>query len=241
MTHQRQAGVALLISLWALALLSLLMAAIVSAVRLENRQSSFLLQQTRAHLVAESGIALAVARLSSGQGWPGTGKALDFNLDDSHVTVQVASELGKVDLNSANPDLCGRLAIILGATSAQAAQLVAALRQRQAAGNLLPLRILEETLQLPGMDSDLFARLQPYITVWSGNDQPLAGLAAPPVLQALGQNISAVSSESDPGQVLTLTSQAHLANGFRVTLRVTLLLTPNEGRAQPYRVLRWQP
>ncbi len=241
MSLRRQAGVALLISLWALALLSLLMAAIVTAVRLENRQSSFLLQQTRAHLAAEAGVALAVARLSNRQGWPGSAQTLDFNLDDSRLTVQVVSELGKLDLNSAAPELCGRLATIVGASPAQAAQWVAGLQARQAAGNPTPLRLLEEALQLPGMDSDLYARLQPYITVWSGSDQPVAGLAAPPVLQALGQNINAVPSAADPGQVLTLTSQAQLDNGFRATLGVTLLLTPNEGRAQPYRVLRWQP
>ncbi|KPA95267.1 hypothetical protein PF70_04709, partial [Pseudomonas asplenii] len=40
-------GAALVLALWALALLSLMMAVVVGSVRLENRQSAYALQRTR--------------------------------------------------------------------------------------------------------------------------------------------------------------------------------------------------
>src|SRR5471030_1779294 len=55
-----QRGAALILALWALALLSLMMGAVVQAIRLENRQSAYELQHTKAQLAAEAGLALAI-------------------------------------------------------------------------------------------------------------------------------------------------------------------------------------
>ncbi|TLG91598.1 general secretion pathway protein GspK, partial [Pseudomonas edaphica] len=57
---KRQRGAALLMVLWALALLGLIMAGVVDTLRLENRQSAFSLQQTHARLAAQAGLALTI-------------------------------------------------------------------------------------------------------------------------------------------------------------------------------------
>lgn len=242
-SHLRQRGVALLLTLWALALLSLLMLQIITTVRLENRQSLHQLQQARADLVAEAGLALAVMHLSDPQReqrWHANGQPYAQRLGDSQLTVRVYSDMGKVDLNSSSPELCARLARILGANGREAGQLTTALRARQADDETTPLRVLEEAMQLPGMSSELFERLLPYITVWSGYDEPVAALASAPVRQALGQSLVAMTDEVDPGPVLSVTSEAQLNSGARATLTATFLLTL-DGGTHAYRLLRWQP
>lgn len=239
---RRQRGVALLLTLWALAALSLLMLEIITTVRLENRQSLYQLQQARADLAAEAGLALAVLHLSDPQQasrWGATGQPYTQAFEGSQLTVSVRSDAGKVDLNSASPALCAHLARLLGASASEAAQLDAGLRARQAQAEVTPLQVLEQALQVPGMSEALFQRLQPYLTVWTDYDEPVAALAAPPVQLVLGQG-PAASDSVDPGPVLSITSQATLDNGTRATLNATVLITL-DGGAKAFRVLRWQP
>lgn len=238
-----QQGVALLLALWALALLSLLMLEIVTTVRLENRQSLRQLQATRAELAAQAGLALAVMHLSDpgqGQPWRANGQAYSQTFEHSQVTVRIHSEMGKVDLNTAPPALCARLARLLGASAAEANQLATGLEARQGDPLTVPLRVLEEAAQLPGMSRDLLERLLPYITVWSGYDLPVATLALAPVRLALGQGAAAADEATDPGPVLTIDSQAQLDTGVQASVSATLLLTL-DGGFQAARILRWQP
>jgi general secretion pathway protein K len=44
----------------------------------------------------------------------------------------------------------------------------------------------------------------------------------------------------DPGEVLVVDSRAQRPGGYEARLQVTVLLSPTEDGAQPYRVLRWQ-
>ena len=57
---KRQRGVALLLVVWVLALLSTLLAGLVGWVHLQNRQALWQRQQTQTLLAAEAGIGLAV-------------------------------------------------------------------------------------------------------------------------------------------------------------------------------------
>lgn len=240
---RRQRGVALLLTLWALAMLSLLMLEIITMVRLENRQALHQLQQARADLSAEAGLALAVMHLSDprrDQRWRADGQPHAMPIENGQLTLRVYSDMGKVDLNSSSPELFARLARILGASGGEAGQLAMTLRARQADAEITPLRVLEEAMQLPGMSSDLFERLLPYITVWSGYDEPVAALASAPVRQALGQSLGAPGDAVDPGPVLSVTCETQLNNGARATLNATFLLTL-DGGTQAYRLLRWQP
>ena len=42
------------------------------------------------------------------------------------------------------------------------------------------------------------------------------------------------------GEVLVVDSRAERPGGYQARLQVTVLLSPSEDSAQPYRVLRWQ-
>ena len=237
----QQRGVALLLVLWALALLSLLLAGLASWVQLESRQALWARQHTQAQLAAEAGLAMAVQGLSDLQQrkrWVADGREIALTFDDMPLRVSVRSERGKLDLNSAVAGDIARLAQACGAGKAQAAALAQSIESRRGSG-APPLRVIEELRPLPGMSQALYTRLLPEVTLWSGLDRPEPAFASALLRRALNlPNQSAVGS--DPGEVLFIQSRAQRAGGFHAELQATVLLSPSEGSAQPYRVLRWQ-
>ena len=245
MTTQRplagQTGVALLLVLWALALLSLLLGGLAGWVQLETRQGLWQRQHTQAVLAAEAGMNQAVQILldvSYRPRWIADGREVPLQFDDAQLVVAVTSERGKLDLNAAMVEDVTRVAQACGASRDQATQLGKALQARRG-GNAPPLRVVEELRQLPGMTQRLYDRLLPHVTLWSGLPQPEAAFATPLLRRALNMpNQAAVGTE--PGDVVTIDSQAQLPSGFSARLQTTVLLNPSEGNAQPYRVLRWQ-
>ena len=239
MKHQR--GVALLLVLWVLALLSLLLGGLAGWVQLQTRQAAWHRQHTQAALAAEAGVALvmqALADPAQRKQWVADGREVPLMFDDAHLRVGLRSERGKLYLNSAEPSDFARVALACGATQAQASRLAKDLETRRNEG-LAPFRVVEELRQLPGMSQVLYSRLVPQITLWSGLDRPDPAFASPLMRKALNlPHQSAVGA--DPGEVLVISSRAERPGGYYARLHVTVLLSPSEGSAQPYRVLRWQ-
>lgn len=239
---KRERGVALLVVLWVLALLSVLLASLAGWVRLETRQALWQRQHTQALLAAEAGVSLAVVGLLDRQParqWRADGRARALAFDDSTLHVSVFSERGKLDLNSAASADFARLLRAVGASAAQGDALAQSLDQRRGGGRA-PLRLLEEVRVLPGMTQRLYTALAPEVTLWSGLDRPDAAFASPLLKRALALPESSLQG-AEPGPILTVHSEARLADGAVATLRITLLLTASKEGTRPYRVLRWQP
>ena len=231
---KRQRGAALLLVLWALALLSVLLGGLAAWVQLESRQALWLRQHTQTVLAAEAGIALAMAD----RHWIADGRDIPLTFDDAQLHVSLRSERGKLYLINAEPDDFMRLALACGATQGQADQLLKALEARRKQG-LPPFRVLEEVRQLPGMTQALYSQLLPEITLWSDLDRPDPAFASPLMRKAL--NLPRQNAEgADPGVVLVVDSRAQRPGGYHARLQITVLLSPTEDSAQPYRVLRWQ-
>ncbi|WP_426199371.1 general secretion pathway protein GspK [Pseudomonas sp. DC3200b2] len=235
----RQRGMALLVTLWVVALLSGVLAAVAGTVRLELRQARWQRQSTQAVLAAEAGISLAVLGLQANSPrlrWLADGQVHEHAFDGAILRISARSERGKLDLNSAPASTMVRFLQAFGADGPSAAQLTAALAHQREHS---PLRTPEELRPLPGMSATLHERIAPFITVWSGQAQPDAALAAAPLARALGlPRVAGMALE--PGQIFTITSRAHLPNGARATVRATLLMITAKEGAKPYRVLRWQ-
>lgn len=232
MKHQR--GAALLLVLWALALLSVLLGGLAGWVQLESRQALWHRQHTQTVLAAEAGIAMAMAD----RRWIADGREIPLSFDDARLHVSVRSERGKLYLTNAEAEDLTRLALACGATPAQASEWVKAIEARRNQG-LPPFRVLEEVRQLPGMTQALYARLLPEITLWSDLDRPDPAFASALMRQAL--KLPHPSAEGvDPGVVLEVDSRAQRPGGYQARLQATVLLSPTEDSAQPYRVLRWQ-
>lgn len=231
---KRQRGAALLLVLWALALLSVLLGGLAGWVQLESRQALWLRQHTQTVLAAEAGIALAMAD----RHWIADGRDIPLTFDDAQLHVSLRSERGKLYLINAEADDFMRLALACGATQGQADQLVKALEARRKQG-LPPFRVLEEVRQLPGMTQALYSQLLPEITLWSDLDRPDPAFASPLMRKAL--NLPRQNAEgADPGVVLVVDSRAQRPGGYHARLQIIVLLSPTEDSAQPYRVLRWQ-
>lgn len=239
--RRAQRGVALLVVLWVLALLSVLLAGLAGWVRLESRQALWQRQHTQALLAAQAGLSLAVLGLSNTdpqRQWLADGRAHALRFADNTLAVSVFSERGKLDLNSASAGDFARLLKTLGVAASPADDAVQALSQRRGAEQT-PLRLLEELRELPGIDEATYRRLLPHITLWSGLERPEPAFASAPLRRALALPV-ATPRAGDQGPVLTIDSQARLPDGFTSTLRVTLLLNPSKEGTRPYRVLRWQ-
>ncbi|WP_249675927.1 type II secretion system protein GspK [Pseudomonas abieticivorans] len=239
MKHQR--GVALLLVLWVLALLSVLLAGLAGWVQLENRQALWQRQHTQALMAAEAGLSLAVMGLSDPaqrRQWVADGRVQGLSFDTAQLRVSVRSERGKLDLNAASADDFGRLLQGCGAPKALAQALGQALDQRRGNGQA-PLRMVEEVRQLPGLSQPLYRCVEPQVTLWSGLERPDPGFATR-LLKRLLSLPNATAMGADPGQIVSVRSVATLPNGAGATLRVTLLLNPSTEGARPYRVLHWQ-
>lgn len=234
----RQKGAALLLVLWVIGLLSILLGGLAISVQLQQRQALWQGNQTQAAFAAQAGLNLAVAGLL-GNGplrWRADGQAHVLRFDDSTLRISVRSERGKLDLNAAPARSIEQLLRACGATGQQAATLSQALVTRR---NKVPLRMLDELRDMPGMTNAVYARALPYMTLWSGSSQPNPALAPPRLASALGLPRNA-GAAPDAGQIMTVTSAATLASGFSARLRVTLVLLPAYAGGTPYRVLRWQ-
>jgi len=104
----RQQGVALLIVLWVLVLLSIVSGTLALLARAENMEARTLFDGTRARMGAVAGINRAVFEMRNpdqASKWIADGRGYEFQLDDVLVTVEVTDESGKLDLNAATPEL----------------------------------------------------------------------------------------------------------------------------------------
>jgi len=238
--NRRQRGMALLLVLWALALLAMLLAGLVVEVRQQARLSLWQREHSRASLAAEAGLNLAVRALSDQDGqrrWQADGRVRALQFDDAQLLVSVRSERGKLDLNAAPAADFARLAQALGASPAQGRALAVALEQRRG-DNQPPLRALEELRDLPGMNAALYQALLPQVTVWSGQEGPDPAFATPALQQALAlPRVTGLGA--DAGEVLNIRSQARLPDGFTAVIDSTVLLSGMEDSARPFRIVRY--
>lgn len=234
----RQRGAALIMVLWAIALLGLMMGSLVEILRLENRQSAFELQHSRALLAAQAGLALAVEGLFA---YPARtvadGRVYSLPFEQATLSLQVSSERGKLDLNFAALDSFARLAHGLGATSGQARQWSESLGQQRSAG---PLKALEQLQQLPGMQPRLYERLLPHLTLWSGLTVPDVDAASPELLALLKLSQPKVALQRGPESVVNVRVLATLENQVSASLEAVVFLSPQGSGQRPYRVLRWK-
>ncbi|MEE5114736.1 type II secretion system minor pseudopilin GspK [Pseudomonas alliivorans] len=237
---RRQHGVALLVVLWVLAILSLLLGSLAGWVQLESRQALQLRQHVQALMAAQAGIELAVQGLDNPaqrKKWIVDGREIPVMFDDAQLFIRLHSENGKLYLNNAEPDDFSRLAFACGATQAQASQIGSELVAKRNDGQT-PFKLLEELAQLPSMTQTLYNRLLPEITLWSGYDRPDPAFASPVMRNALGLP-SQSALGMDPGEVLVIDSRARMPDGSAARVQATVLLRPEPGVEKAYEVLRW--
>lgn len=206
---RRQRGVALLLVLWACTLLAILLGGYAALARTEALQARYGFAQTQAHYAAEAGIMRAVYALRSNdpkQRWVADGRINTFTFNEATVVVTAIDESGKVDINSATPEVIAGLFRAIGmdeAAAARAAQNVLdwrtpaiggiadSQRSRYAAAGRNygprhgPFASIEELQMVLGVTAEAYRTMAPEITIWSGLPSPSVNSAPPLALAAI--------------------------------------------------------
>ncbi len=209
-TPCRQAGAALILVMWILVLLTVLIGSFAGSARVEALQARQLRSSVIARQAAQAGVEYAVLRLllpDEARRWVPDARAYGYQVGRNRVEIHVLDEAGKVDLNTASPELLTRLALAAGAEPVRAVSLGAAIADYRDPDNLVhaggaedgdyasagkpygakdaPFETVAEVQRVLGMDFALYQKLAPALTVYSGED-PNPAFATSLVLQAIG-------------------------------------------------------
>ena len=101
-------GIALIMVIWVLALLSLMAMSFMAEARVEVRRAANLRARAEAEALAEAGINIAIARLVAEHGETHPPPWTE-SIAGGSVSVSVIDEHGKIDLNEADPELLAGL------------------------------------------------------------------------------------------------------------------------------------
>jgi general secretion pathway protein K len=262
-------GFALLLVLWAMALLALLGAQVTGAGRAETPLASALRGGAQMQAAADGAVYETIWHMMEGGGdyWqPG---AMTRVLDEpaGRVVVSVFDERGKLDVNQVPPGLLQGLFGVLGAdkdTAAKIANAVNDWRSQQPAGNGADSQLaqqyrmegrdwapagiefqrLDELQLVLGMTPALYKASLPYLTM-ALEQGPWLNLAGSVVTAAIAKakrdsGLSIENADPRGPSILRIVAAAQGRNGAAFTRRVLFRLDGSlSGPAWKYRILSW--
>lgn len=207
----RERGFALIIVLWAFALIALIVVHLTTAARTELRIAGNIAANAAAQAAADGAIHLAIFNLLDprpDERWRLDGSAHDVRVGTSTVTVRLDNEAARINPNLASPELLKTLLNTLSGNPEQAEQVASAIAEwvgarkgsqplsgvsaeYQAAGLHYgppgePLESIDELGRVRGMTPDLLEALRPHVTLF-GPAVPDAATADPVVAQAIAE------------------------------------------------------
>lgn len=288
---KRQGGLALVIVIWILSLLSLMAGSFALSMRRESSVASAVKNNAQAQALAESGLSIAALMLQNPdpeQRWQADGSIYRISGEEHELRIQILAESGKVDLNAAEENLLLALLNAVSADEKQRQQLLDAIidwrdaddeprphgaekkQYRQAGLPYQPanqaFQSLEELQLVQGITPEIFAQLQPWITIYSGQPQLNLKAAAPELLQMVNaemrdRNVHDVYLENrladqsgarDPGseqsdtamtdqnQTYTVMVQAQFEDRATAALEVVCKLQNLDAGQPPLQILDWK-
>ena len=217
----RQNGMALVIVLWLVVLLSIMAAGHARGTHVDTQLASRQVSVAQARGYAEAGINHALLMLLSNEGGnvPVDGRIFAVNIDEKTVALAVRSATGLVDLNTAPADLLDAALRAAGLGDAERRGVVDAILDWRDGDNLRHLDGIEdqdyiaagvpwtsrdaaiaavdELRYVPGIGQDEFERLAPFVTVYSGRSGVDLELAPPGLVEAMtGERIEPASQDN---------------------------------------------
>jgi general secretion pathway protein K len=211
----KQQGMALVLVLWILSLLTIMAGSFALSMRRETAMISGLRNTAEAMATAESGLAIAEWMLQNpdpNKRWRADGSIYQVNAANAKLRIRLLSETGKININNADPALLqNAMNHAPNATdkkqSSDTINLAAAIsdwsdsdelvrtngaekQQYQDAGfnyqpRNKPFQSLEELQMVLGMDVETFKWLEPLVTVYSDHTQVDAQFASKEVLELI--------------------------------------------------------
>jgi general secretion pathway protein K len=289
----RQRGVALILVIWVIALMTILLGSFALIARTENLESRHLFDGTSARYSAEAGLERAVYELRNPDvttRWVCDGRPYEFDFDNAHLHIEILDESGKIDLNTADDTLLQSLFISVGVDPDTAIALSDSIQDWRDGDDIprprgaevdayksaglsygprnAPFQTDSEVQQVMGMSYDLYSRIEPAITIYSGSTQPNPAYAPiealralPGMTEELAEQLIAARQQVAPGQgaaagltmpdgtpivangggnTYTIKSRAMLANGAIAQIDASVRLGGVGVSGKPYTVLRWR-
>jgi general secretion pathway protein K len=282
-----QHGAALLLVMWLIALLAAVVGAFALIARTEHLQGRVLVRGLVAENAARAGIEYAMTRIAATeprQQWLPDGRTHRWRYGGARVEVKIVDENGKIDLNQADAALLTEFIRAFEPDQQRAAQLASfildwrdpdSLTQPAGGGEDadyasagLPygakdgeFESVAELEQVMGFTPDLYAKMAPHLTVFSGRVRPDPAFASAQVLDAMGMDGAEVVARRqqwnpasglppptlpDGGSLVggssgtySIESRAQLADRREAVLR-TVVRAGGSTPGAAYTPLRWQ-
>lgn len=188
-------GIALIVVLWVLVLLTIVVGVYAVLARTEGLQARYLFDTTAARYAAEAGLHRAVFELRNPDmetRWVADGRAYRVEFGDAEVEIRVSDETGRIDLNNAEEELLAELFMAQGVEEQEAWFMAAAIADWRDPDDLMrlygaeideyiaagypygpanePFGTVEELQQVIGMTWPLFQQVEPLLTVDGGRE-----------------------------------------------------------------------
>ncbi|MEG3192506.1 general secretion pathway protein GspK [Lysobacter sp. D1-1-M9] len=288
---EAQRGAALLLVLWLITLLTALVGGFALSARIEALQGRVLVSGVVASGAARAGVEYALTRVALEDPqwqWQPDGRPHLWEYGGAKVEVTLVDESGKVDLNQGAAPLLSGLLRAVGAEQAVAERLAGAIVDwrdldplTQPGGGAedadyasaglpygakdAPFESIAELELVLGFTPELYALVEPHVTVYSGRGQPDPAFAPAEVLDAMGMDGAAVVEQRmrvDPVTGLpgvpgagglpiealmgsrsgtySIESRARLTNGRESVLRVVVRAGGSAVPGMAYTALRWE-
>lgn len=285
-----QRGIALVLVLWIALLMSVVAGSYALSAKTEYVEARIQFSRTQARFMAEAGLNRAVFELRNPNPetrWIADGRINSMELDGAKIEIKVTDESGKIDLNRANEELLVGLFASVGMEFDEALSLVDKVMDWKDADEEIrlngaedqdyfaagyahgakdaPFDTVPELVQVMDIDYDLYLKLEPAITVYSGRNNINLAFAPKEALMAIDgitglvadEYISQRQSTDDVnaelpflaegysgqmrggGTTFTVQSKATLPNGQWAELNATVRLGGTIN-GKPFRVVRWR-
>lgn len=192
----RQKGLAMVLVLWVLSLLTIMAGSFALSMRRETSIIAGINNNAQAMAIAESGIAMAELMLlgtDANKSWRAEGNIYEIDSDEAKIRIRLLSETGKIDINKADEALLQSLMSSAPIDSDQQTSLVGAILDWRDADDLVhiegaekdeyqeaglsyqprnkPFQSIEELQLVLGMNESVFKWIEPLVTVYSGQQQ----------------------------------------------------------------------
>lgn len=191
---QRQRGVALVLVLWVITLLSVIAGNFAFSMRGEAHIARNLLSAAQAQAQADAGVQRAWYELLKPPTellrWKGDGTPHELTIDGGAMRISIQDESGKIDINTASEPLLRGLFRSVGADEASAEALTDCVQDWRDGNSKLkrlhgakqdeyvaagknygpanaPFTTVDELLRVLGMTPEMFRQLEPIVTVYT--------------------------------------------------------------------------
>lgn len=288
--QKKQSGVALILVLWVTVLLTVIAASFALSARTEGVQAKMVFDTTKARYLAEAGLHRAVYELRNPDiesRWIADGRKYTMEFAEAEIEISIRDETGKIDINLASDELLVGLFASLGMSDDEALMLTERVIDWRDADNIKGFNGAEdddyeaegyaygakdaffdtvpELQQVMGIDYEMYRRLEPAISVYSGSRNLNIAYASEQALMALedveredaqrfieerelveglGGDLPILSNGQTGaarggGVAFSVITKATMSNGHWAEIDATIRLG-GVVNGRPFRIVRWR-